>query len=69
MQKKLNQLICKYEKHCRHGEDNLQRLKVLGDTSSKEYIKQTDMNSIWRILLKDLYWLPDKRLNDNKESN
>ncbi len=62
MEKNLHQLIQKYQRLLKHGERNVE----LADKNDPEAFPkcQPVLNSVWKIIIKDLQGLADKVVDD-----
>ena len=65
MDKSLEALISKYEKHLRSGERNLEEFRKMMDESSRQIFLQIHLIKVWKIVLNDLESISDKERHES----
>ena len=64
MEKSLQELLGKYQRHLSQAESNLSRLEMLKLNDTEQFRTQDLLRKVWKHVLKDLTRLSDKTFDD-----
>lgn len=69
MNKPILELLLKYQKWLKQGEENVRHLITISERENHTLEKQRTINHIWNIVIKDLQDLNEKMNHDHKQNS
>lgn len=69
MEERIQKLITQYQRHLSQAESNLRRFELLNQKKTEQYKTQKILETIWKMVLKDLSNLSDKAYDDHSKKN